>query len=140
MSIVLLRAVAFMDAPLSACEAVTAGVTAAGGEVLERRDGLIIAGFESASACVRACRALDDSVRAGVSCGDITQDEQSVQGIPVIEASRLKDKAARGQTLCAERMVRLCELDAGWFRPLGPLPLKGLGAPLAAVEILRAGS
>ncbi len=137
---ILLRAIVFIEGPIGERDGIVALVVDAGGEVVERRDGLIIASFESARACVRVCRQLSGPVRAGVSCGDIAVEGDSVQGVPVIEASRLKDYADRGQTLCAERLLRLCAGDEHLFRRVGPLPLKGLGPPLDAAEIQRARS
>jgi len=131
-----LLAVAFIQSGRGGRGSVEQAVASGGGEVLQIRDQLVIAAFESSVACVNACLALDADVRAGVSCGDILYDGETVQGVPVIEASRLNDQAKSGAILCADRLVTVCGLTH-CFSDARSFELKGLAAPLSARALLR---
>ena len=136
-----LRAVAFIEiageSPQALRSRVAQAVEQAGGELVQVMHRLVLAAFDSASACARSCRTLGAELRAGVSCGDGLYEGGLVHGLPVIEASRLRDAAAPGQVLCAGRLVRLAGLPAEDFRALGALELAGLAAPLPAFELRR---
>jgi class 3 adenylate cyclase len=75
-------------------------------------------------------------VRIGVSAGDVAFEEADCFGTPVIEAARLCGAAAGGQILVTE-VVRLLAGTGGGYelRPVGPLGLKGLPAPVSACEV-----
>jgi class 3 adenylate cyclase/tetratricopeptide (TPR) repeat protein len=75
-------------------------------------------------------------VRIGISAGDVAFEEADCFGTPVIEAARLCAAAAGGQILVTE-VVRLLAGTGGGYelRPVGPLDLKGLPAPVSACEV-----
>ena len=76
-------------------------------------------------------------VRIGVSHGEATIEEGDWYGIPVVEASRLCERALGGQIVVAE-VVRAIAAHRGRheFEPLGVLELKGLREPLEAHQVL----
>jgi hypothetical protein len=131
-----LLAIAFIQSGRGGRDSVEQTVASGGGEVLQVRDPLVIAAFESSVDCVSACLALGADVRAGVSCGDIVCDGEMFQGVPVIEASRLMDRATPGEILCADRLVTVCGLKR-CFSEARSFELKGLAAPLSARALLR---
>ena len=125
-----------------------AAVESTGGrEVKNLGDGLMIV-FSSASrafsCAVEIQQALDRhnrrgdtvlEVRIGLATGEAIEEEGDFFGDPVVEAARLCALAAPGQILATE----LLRLTVGRhtsleFSPLGPLELKGLPAPVPAVE------
>jgi class 3 adenylate cyclase len=75
-------------------------------------------------------------VRIGVSAGDVAFEEADCFGTPVIEAARLCAAATGGQILVTD-VVRLLAGTGGGYdlRPVGPLDLKGLPAPVSACEV-----
>ncbi len=132
------RAVAFLEATREVeIAALETAIADGGGEVLQRADGIVIAAFGSASACLRVCASLPDGVRVGSSCGDVLYEDGLVYGLPVIEASRLMDFAAPGQIVCAQRLVGVGDLPIESFRSLGELEMRGFEARLPACELLR---
>ncbi len=123
---------------------------AGGREVQAFGDGLLVL-FEAASAAVACAAAMqqrvaranarrdalaETAVRVGIAVGEVTEDEQGVHGLVVVEAARLC-AAAKGVQILASALVET--LSAGRarqrFSPLGALDLKGLPAPVAAVEV-----
>ena len=125
-----------------------AAVESTGGrEVKNLGDGLMIV-FSSASrafsCAVEIQQALDRhnrrgdtvlEVRIGLATGEAIEEEGDFFGDPVVEAARLCALAAPGQILATE----LLRLTVGRhtsleFVPLGPVELKGLPAPVPAVE------
>ena len=75
-------------------------------------------------------------MRIGLAAGEAIEEEGDFFGDPVVEAARLCAQAAPGQILATE----LLRLTVGRhtsleFSPLGPLELKGLPAPVPAVEV-----
>ncbi len=129
----------------------TAVSDAGGDEVKNLGDGLMVA-FSSPLAALRCAVAIQDAiadhnrtdpharlqVRVGLHAGEPTRDEDDYFGTPVVAAKRLCDRAEGGQILASELVAGLVG-SRGGFRvtPLGPLALKGLGAPVAAVAIDR---
>ena len=121
---------------------------AGGTEVKNLGDGLM-AVFPSASRAVSCAVAMQQAVdlhnrasavalaiRVGVASGEVTADDGDYFGDPVVEASRLCAVAESGQIL-ATQLVRL---NAGRhttaeFSDIGPLTLKGLPEPVAAVAV-----
>ena len=119
-----------------------------GDEVKNLGDGLM-ATFASASSAV-ACgvamqqrmelrnRAASEqlSIRVGIAHGEADHDEQDWFGPPVVEASRLCNRAEGGQILVGE----LARMMAGGrhgstFTPVGALELKGLPEPVEAFAV-----
>ena len=140
------------DRVRQACfQALRGAVSESGGtEVKSLGDGLMVA-FTSAVDGVRCAAAmqqamtrlnrrepgLDLALRVGVSVGEATSEGGDWFGAPVIEAARLCHVADAGQIVASA----LVETLAGQRQPLtsvplGALELKGLDAPVAAVEIL----
>jgi class 3 adenylate cyclase/pimeloyl-ACP methyl ester carboxylesterase len=119
-----------------------------GREVKTAGDGLMVvfpASVADAVACAvdmhRAVTALAGDapaqLRVGISTGEVAIDGDDYAGMPVVEAARLEAQAAPGQTL-ANAIVRslVGTRRALRFRDVGALMLKGLPAPLAAVEVV----
>src|ERR671922_220928 len=86
----------------------------AGDEVKTTGDGLMVV-FQGAANAVRCAVAIQQGVerrnrgaehplaiRVGVSLGDATRDGDDYFGLPVVEASRLCERAAGGQILAAD--------------------------------------
>jgi class 3 adenylate cyclase len=76
-------------------------------------------------------------LRIGISTGEVAEDGENYSGMPIVEAARLQSAAAPGQTL-ANSVVRTLvgNRRALRFRDVGSLTLKGIPAPLAAVEVV----
>lgn len=125
-------------------------VDAHGGELVKRLGDGVMTSFGSASDAVSAAvamqRAVDASragadgsvtIRIGVAAGDATREDGDLYGAPVVEASRLCDRATAGQILTSD-VVRLLAGSRGGheFVPVGELELKGLPDPVTASEIL----
>jgi class 3 adenylate cyclase len=123
-------------------------IAAAGGEeVKSLGDGLMVA-FTSARAAMACAVAMQRSVtadrrsgrplriRVGVHSGRAHREEEDFFGIAVVVARRLCDAAPRGGILASEAAHRLAGPETGFIvRPVGPLPLKGLVQPVAAVAL-----
>jgi class 3 adenylate cyclase len=124
-------------------------IAARGGrEVSNAGDGMMVVFTESAADAVscamemhRDAAALDEDespqLRVGISCGEVAQDGDNFSGMPIVEAARLQSAAMPGQTL-ANAVVRTLvgSRRAIHFRDAGNLTLKGIPAPLAAVEVV----
>ena len=133
---IVLRAVAFFEPGATDAAAVQRAVVSEEGELMQVLPEIILAAFGSAAACLRTCRVLASRVRAGASCGDVLDEGGLLFGLPVIEASRLKDRAAPGQVLCAQRLLAVARFPEHSARPIGAFVLKGLPDPLTVSEIL----
>ncbi len=120
---------------------------AGGKEVKSTGDGLMVA-FRSTLAAVSCAvsvqqrlerRNRDASeqllVRVGLSCGDATVADGDYYGVPVIEAARLCAHSAGGQILANALVAHLVGGSGHTLKPVGELELKGLPAPLPAVEV-----
>ena len=89
----------------------------------------------------RAAAVLDPrdppQLRIGISTGEVAQDGDGYSGMPIVEAARLESAASPGQTL-ANAVVRTLvgTRRALRFRDIGELTLKGIPAPLSAVEVI----
>ena len=129
-------------------------LSAAGGrEIQHTGDGLLLA-FESASQAVACTKAMQErvarasrrrdalaplSVRIGLSAGEVKEDAEGVHGLVVVEAARLCASAKGGQILGTTLVQMLCAGHAEHqFASVGALELKGLPAPVAAVEVVCA--
>jgi class 3 adenylate cyclase/tetratricopeptide (TPR) repeat protein len=123
---------------------------ASGREVQHTGDGLF-AVFESASQAALAARAMQRgamqasrrrdasapiALRIGVSAGEVTEDDEGVHGLVVVEAARLCAAARSGQILASALVQTLCSGHGEpRFESVGALELKGLPAPVVAVAI-----
>ncbi|MEE8386382.1 MAG: alpha/beta fold hydrolase, partial [Dehalococcoidia bacterium] len=75
-------------------------------------------------------------VRVGLHVGEPISHEDDYFGMPVVIAKRLCDRAQGGQILASDLVRGLVGSRGGHtFRELGPLSLKGTGAPLSAYEV-----
>jgi class 3 adenylate cyclase/tetratricopeptide (TPR) repeat protein len=125
-------------------------VAASGGtEVKNLGDGLMVM-YSSASralagaagmqqAIERHNRSADEplGVRIGISAGEAVQEDDDFFGDPVVEAARLCARAKGGQILATELLRGLVGRHATQtFVELGPIELKGLPAPVDAVELV----
>lgn len=119
-----------------------------GREVKSAGDGMMVVFSESVVDAVACAIAMHRSVteidlgdppllRIGISSGEVGQDGDDFSGMPIVEAARLEASAAPGQTL-ANAVVRALvgTRRALRFRDVGVLTLKGIPAPLAAVEVI----
>src|SRR5437764_13957173 len=120
-----------------------------GGAVVKGTGDGIIATFVGAADAVTAAIGIqqavygwdaDDvgrqSVRVGLSAGDVTWDGGDCFGTPVIEAARLCAVADGGQILAADVVRVLARGRHGSnLSPLGALELKGLPEPVTAYEV-----
>ena len=120
-----------------------------GHEAKNLGDGLMVV-FDSASSAIACAVAMQQSVaaeavrggvalsiRVGLSGGEVTREGDDYFGDPVVEAARLCGACNAGQILASD-VVRLIagRRSAHEVRSVGPLTLKGLPAPVVAVEIL----
>jgi len=120
-----------------------------GREVKSAGDGLMVVFPESvadAVACAAAMHTgvafLDEEdppqVRVGISTGEVAEDDGDYQGMPIVEAARLEAAAKPGQTLTTSVVRSLIGTRRNLrFRDVGALTLKGLPAPLPAVEVVN---
>ena len=132
-------------------ELLRAVLSAAGGrEIQHTGDGLLLA-FESASQAVACTKAMQErvarasgrrdalaplSVRIGIAVGEVSEDAEGVHGLVVVEAARLCAAAKGGQVLATALVQALCAGHSEHqFASVGSLELKGLPAPVAAVEV-----
>ncbi|HEY5639578.1 MAG TPA: AAA family ATPase [Dehalococcoidia bacterium] len=119
-----------------------------GQEVKWLGDGLMVA-FESASDAVKCAVAMQQAsrrptagerlqIRAGLNVGEAFVDESDYFGTSVVVARRLCDRAEAGQIFAADIVARLLDGRGGDLstEDLGPLELKGITAPVPAVEIV----
>jgi class 3 adenylate cyclase len=119
-----------------------------GRETSNAGDGLMVVFAESAANAVACATAmhravleldLDDPprLRVGISSGEVAQLGDEFSGMPIVEAARLQAAAAPGQTLVNAVVRALLGTRGGFrFRDVGSLTLKGLPAPLPAVEVI----
>lgn len=76
------------------------------------------------------------AIRVGLHAGEPVRDGDDYFGTPVVVARRLCDAARGGQILASQLLVGLVgSRGAFGFRSVGPLALKGLADPVAAVEV-----
>src|SRR5262249_10262190 len=80
-------------------------------------------------------------IYVGISAGEAAEDDGDWFGTPVNEAARLCAAARPGQTLTNEGVRSLVGSRGSFaFRAVGPLGVKGLPNPVAAVEVVTARS
>jgi len=131
--------------------AVLRGAAAATGgiEVKSTGDGvmLLFTGPSRALSCAAAIQQGIDrhnrraaeplAVRIGLSMGEAVEEDGDYYGDCVVEAARLCDKASGGQILTTEVLLAVVgRHSTQGFAPVGPLELKGIPEPVAAVEVL----
>jgi class 3 adenylate cyclase len=127
----------------------TAVVASGGHEVKNLGDGLMVA-FASAAEAISCAIAMQQAVarvdrrergvslqiRAGVSVGEATCEDNDYFGPPVVEAARLCARAEGGQILASDLVRSLVgSRVAHTFRSIGRLTLKGLHEPVPASEV-----
>lgn len=118
------------------------------GTVVKSTGDGVMAVFRSASSAVEAAMGLQSAAgrhfgaepvplqtRAGVSIGEIVEDEGDWYGGPVVEAARLC-AAATGNQILASELVRRIAGDVAKYVEVGELALKGLPDPVQAHEVL----
>jgi len=123
-------------------------VEACGGhEVKWLGDGLMVA-FPSAADAVRCAIAMQQAshrpaagerlqIRVGLNVGEAIRDESDYFGTAVVIARRLCDSAGEGQIFASDLVVRLLAGRQEFtFHDLGAMTLKGIAAPVAALEVL----
>lgn len=120
-----------------------------GGTVVKGTGDGLIATFVGAADAVAASVAVHQAVdvwdpgeagpqtlRIGISAGDVTWDEGDCFGTPVIEAARLCAAAAGGQTFAADVVRVLARGRHGQqLVAVGALQLKGLAEPVTTYEV-----
>ncbi len=141
---------AFDDLRRAHFTALRRAVSETGGrEVKSLGDGLMVAFASPVAALKCAVTVQRDSeehnqahpdrtlrVRVGLHAGEPTQEEGDFFGTAVVVAKRLCDRAEGGQILAGELVAALVGSRGGYrFASLGPLPLKGLAAPVPAVAV-----
>jgi class 3 adenylate cyclase/tetratricopeptide (TPR) repeat protein len=120
-----------------------------GSEVKNVGDGVMVV-FTSASAALDCAVAMQQGVerqnhssghsvglRVGISVGDAISEEGDYFGDPVIEAVRLCAECESGQVLASDLVRALAgRRSRHECRSVGELTLRGLAAPVEAVEVL----
>ena len=75
-------------------------------------------------------------IRIGLHAGEPLSDGADLHGTSVVVARRLCDRATGGQILTSELVAELVGSRGGFrFRRLGPMTLKGMAQPVAAVAV-----
>jgi class 3 adenylate cyclase len=118
-----------------------------GEEVKNTGDGLMVV-FRGAAAAVACAVAMQQrmerrnraaaeplATRVGIALGDATCEDGDFFGMPVVEATRLCDRAAGGQILTTDLVRLIGGRDGHGFSPVGELTLRGLPDPVPAFEV-----
>ncbi len=117
-----------------------------GEEVKWLGDGLMVA-FASVADALSAAIAMQQAarrpvagehlaIRVGLNAGEALRDEADYFGTTVVVARRLCDRAEAGQILCSDVIAMLLGGRPGFvFSELGKLELKGVPAPVGALEV-----
>jgi class 3 adenylate cyclase/tetratricopeptide (TPR) repeat protein len=118
-----------------------------GHEVKWLGDGLMVA-FPSAADAVRCAIAMQQAshrpaagerlqIRVGLNVGEAIRDESDYFGTAVVIARRLCDSAGEGRIFASDLVVRLLAGRQEFtFHDLGAMTLKGIAAPVVALEVL----
>ncbi len=119
-------------------------------DAVDQHEGIVVKGlgdgilarFAGAASAVAAAVSMQQRVggefvvRIGISAGDVTLEDGDCFGTPVIEASRLCDRAEGGQILVAELARMLARGRGGHvFEPVGEFELKGLADPVVTSQV-----
>ena len=123
-------------------------VVTAGGLVVKMLGDGVLATFGSATAAIVGGVALQRSVaadvgdagpvrlRVGLACGDVASDGRDIQGVPIVEATRLCNSAEGGQVLVSATAAAVThDRSAFELRSLGSRQLKGLPGPIEVLEV-----
>jgi class 3 adenylate cyclase len=115
------------------------GVMAAFGSAVAAMDAAVAA--QRAAARLNRVGALESgeplAIRVGVSIGEAVDENGDWFGTPVVEAARLCAAAADGQVLVSDAVRLMAGSRARYpLRGVGPMALKGLAEPLAALEVV----
>jgi len=73
------------------------------------------------------CATFPLAVRMGMHTGEVIERGDDVVGQTVNVAARVADLAGPGELLVTEHVVRSLEDTPAWFRPVGPVRVKGVG-------------
>lgn len=127
--------------------ALRGAIVAHGGEEVKNLgDGLMVS-FRSAGAALRCAvgmqqaiarlsRRHPQSIRIGLSAGDVTVEDGDLFGSPVIEAARLCAAAGTGQILVSDLTLALAAGASDFeVASLGPLQLKGFNEPIPVSQL-----
>lgn len=120
-----------------------------GGSVVKGLGDGVLARFSGAACALAAAVAMQEAavsrrdadapllLRIGLSAGDVAvEDDGDLLGTPVIEAARLCGVARGGQILATAVVLQLAHGRGGFTgAPVGDLDLKGIPAPVPAVEV-----
>ena len=124
-------------------EVLVGAVDAENGVVVKSLGDGILARFAGAASAIAAACAMQQQVdrrfdvRIGISAGDVTLENGDCFGAPVIEASRLCDRAEGGQVLVADLVRKLARGRGGYiFEPVGDLDLKGMAEPVTTGQVV----
>ena len=125
-------------------------VTRNGGTVVKGLGDGVLATFAGAADAIAAAVAIQQAadahtrrhpgeplvVRAGLSAGDVTEEDGDCFGTPVIEASRLCGVAEPGRILASDLVRAMARGRGGHrFHVVGELDLKGLPEAVETVEV-----
>lgn len=131
--------------PTATTDLVRSTVGRFGGEIIDTGDGGVLAVFGAASDAVSASVAIHRLLaqhlpramsRVGIDAGDVSWDQGTCFGLPVVVARRLASAAEPGRVRVSS-VVRLMAGDRAGaaYRSLGPIVLDGLDAPVDAFEV-----
>ena len=130
----------------------TTQVEGHGGDVVDNTGDGVMAVFDGATDAVHAGVGMQQAavrhnrrtaegqelhLRVGIHTGEVARDEQGRWfGMPVVVAARLCARADADAVWSTELVVALAGSTTDWtFEELGPLDLKGVGAPVVAVAV-----
>jgi class 3 adenylate cyclase/tetratricopeptide (TPR) repeat protein len=117
-----------------------------GEEVKWLGDGMMVV-FDSVADALSAAIAIQQAarrpvageklaIRVGLNAGEVLRDNADYFGTTVVVARRLCDRAQPGQILCSDVIAALLGGRPGFvFSELGKLELKGVPAPVGALEV-----
>lgn len=119
-----------------------------GTRLVERVGDAVLIVAEGTAPAVRTAIALRDAaerealfplLRIGVHGGSVVQLDGSYFGTPLNLTARLAGHARPDQILCTERIAQSAgDLPKVQFRPLGPVRLKNIAAPVPIFQVLPA--
>jgi hypothetical protein len=116
-----------------------------GGEILDTAGEGVLAVFGAASDAVAASVAIQRSLAQehptvaagiGIDAGDVSWDQGTCFGVPVVVARRLAADAEPGEVRVSSVVQLLAGARAGVpYRHLGPIELEGVDVPVDAFEV-----
>jgi adenylate cyclase len=123
-------------------ELVESSLTGRGRVVKELGDGLLVwfdavdDGFAATRellasfAAVREAASFPLAVRMGLHAGEVIERGDDVAGQTVNVAARVAELAGPGELLVTDRIVGDLPEAVAWFRPVGPVRVKGVTEPV----------